>query len=213
MILFQQFLMSQRVYALYGRPRALLFVLAPLFAAEQLAMFASNLAAVPHIRWAPDCTSLSVPSAVAVFGGAPVALDLLLLGLTLARGIAAARARGGWARAPLLLRALMRDGAGAFLVVGLAFGVNGLFYLAIDGPLSATAWAWQFALCACVPCRAVLRMHTHAEHAGHAPAGASAPAHSVALTTFHAAWLADDEEPPDSAYPLAEPLTCERGVV
>jgi hypothetical protein len=53
----------------------------------------------------------------------------------------------------------------------------------------------------------------HAEHAGHAPVGASAPAHSVALTTFHAAWLADDEEPPDSAYPLAEPLTCERGAV
>jgi hypothetical protein len=40
--------------------------------------------------------------------------------------------------------------------------MNGIFYLAVSGPLGSIAWSWQFVMCGFAGCRLILHLHSSA---------------------------------------------------
>jgi hypothetical protein len=160
------------VYALWDRSRRLVWTLGVLFILQHITIAASDGISLRHIVFDDACQTLFTPTTVFGVGAAPLAYDLLLLVLTAikcAKAIFASRGRMS------IMHILMRDGLLAFAAVFgmllfhylrhdtevniVTFAINGLFYLVINGPASATAWTWQLSVCAVAPGRVVLQMH------------------------------------------------------
>jgi hypothetical protein len=117
--------------------------------------------------------------------------------------------RGRWRRAALPTL-LLRDGTWAFVVVfGMsrvsvrdrraahaaagAFGMQGLFFLVVSGPLAGVAWPWQSAASSFAACRLVLRTYRHGAAVRQPPTPVDESA-GFALTTFVPGLDSDDTE-------------------
>ncbi|KAI0270410.1 hypothetical protein BC834DRAFT_967211 [Gloeopeniophorella convolvens] len=149
-----EIILMLRVHALYDRSRRIALLLIFLFVAENLVMSVTLARAAHHARFDTGCAVVHTPRGLAAFAVAFAAFESVLCGLTLAKFAAALRT--GWARAPVLRRAV-RDGTWAFALVFVTLCVNAGFFLGKhNSPRAALAFPWLLSVEAAAGARVVL---------------------------------------------------------
>ncbi|KAJ7924950.1 hypothetical protein B0H13DRAFT_1169334 [Mycena leptocephala] len=104
-----------RVYALYNRPKYLASIFACLLVFRFIVPSFMSYRGMPDQRFAPSCLVISSRSRapVYIFVGGELFVQLIVIGLTLARHISATR--GGWGNP--LFSLLSRDGSMVFIAI------------------------------------------------------------------------------------------------
>ncbi|TFY77004.1 hypothetical protein EWM64_g7007, partial [Hericium alpestre] len=139
LIISVELILMIRVHALYDRNYIITAILFALFLVENITMIITLVHVVPGVQFDEACVVLHTPGSLIYFGVAYVAFETILFGLTLVKFVQAVRR--GWGRTPVVT-VLMRDGTWAFALVFVVVVINGLFYIGLDGSISAVAYAF-----------------------------------------------------------------------
>jgi len=144
-----------RVYALYNRPKYLAAIFACLLVCRFIVPSFMSYKGMPDQRFTPSClvTSSRSRAPVYIFVGGELFVQVIVIGLTLARHISATR--GGWGNP--LFSLLSRDGSMAFIAI--AVGMVAIIAVCLDPvDLSHLVFPGLVIIMSSAGCRLIINM-------------------------------------------------------
>ncbi|KAI8992783.1 hypothetical protein BD414DRAFT_535364 [Trametes punicea] len=142
-----------RVYALYGRSRALVGFLGPLFIAE-LTFLCYVLAVVtPRLEYDDECYVTSSPAIFQYYWIVSLVFETLLFVLTLYKFFEAVQQ--GWGKGPIMQQ-FVADGTWAYTLIFVVMLINMMLYKYVRSTLTGICYTWLLVVLSFAGSRLVL---------------------------------------------------------
>ncbi|KAJ7579115.1 hypothetical protein C8J56DRAFT_964860 [Mycena floridula] len=139
-----------RVYALYGRSRAILLFMCGILIGETIVVILGFLFTMPR-EFSLIIFITKIPHSFAFFALTLLVTQVIILVLSGNKYF-----RSSWGAAPLV-KLLVRDGTLAFMIAT-GYSVLTIIYTFVDVPWAATNYAWLITFASITECRLILNM-------------------------------------------------------